>query len=266
MLLRAFLALSLVTVGAARADEPRKKNDEEAAAKAKGLVEKHLQALKAEGMTVRAVTEDQVSELFTNHVWIAVHFRQWPVAIQPPEMLKVQNLFVVDKSGKLTQFTDSKGLEKFFQANLDKAQPAMVVRAWLRLSTEFIQDGFYKFKILDDIKDTSVASSFSNFVGTAEVVPEMGNKGYLKVEIRFGRENQMGAVKEENKVVRGIRPRCQAKLLLHADPTIRAIAEQDLLVLGRAGRAYLMDQRAQAGPELRQAIDRIWKQIEEEGR
>jgi hypothetical protein len=66
--------------------------------------------------------------------------------------------------------------------------------------------------------------------------------------------------------MRGIRPRCQATLLLHADPLVRAIAEQDLLVLGRYARGYLLEQRANASEELRREIDRIWRQIEVEGR
>jgi len=67
-------------------------------------------------------------------------------------------------------------------------------------------------------------------------------------------------------VVRGIRPRCQATLLLHPDRLVREIAEQDLLVLGRLAREYLLEQRAKAGPQLRREIDRIWRQIEDEGR
>ena len=67
-------------------------------------------------------------------------------------------------------------------------------------------------------------------------------------------------------MVRGMRPRCQATLLLHPDPLVREIAEQDLLVLGRLAREYLLEQRAKANPDLRRQIDRIWKQIEVEGR
>jgi hypothetical protein len=34
-----------------------------------------------------------------------------------------------------------------------------------------------------------------------------------------------------------------------------------LLFMGLAARDYLMEQRGAAGPELRQAIDRLWEQI-----
>jgi hypothetical protein len=39
------------------------------------------------------------------------------------------------------------------------------------------------------------------------------------------------------------------------------MAEQDLLIMGRAARGYLDEQRARATPALRKAIDRIWERI-----
>jgi hypothetical protein len=43
------------------------------------------------------------------------------------------------------------------------------------------------------------------------------------------------------------------------------MAEQDLLVMGRAAKPYLDEQRAIASPELRDEIDRVWQQILREG-
>ena len=80
------------------------------------------------------------------------------------------------------------------------------------------------------------------------------------------RQDPKGPDKAENKVVRGMRPRCQATRLLDPDPLIREICEQDLLVMGRAAQGYLMEQRATASPELRRAIDRVWQKILDEGR
>ena len=57
----------------------------------------------------------------------------------------------------------------------------------------------------------------------------------------------------------------QATKLLDADPVVRRIAAQDLIIMGLAARDYLMDQRAQATPELREAIDRVWRQIQKNG-
>ena len=77
---------------------------------------------------------------------------------------------------------------------------------------------------------------------------------------------KFSAVTEENKVKQGIRPRCQATLLLHPERLVREIAEQDLVVMGSMARGYLMDQRAKASAELRREIDRVWQRIEEDGR
>ena len=49
-------------------------------------------------------------------------------------------------------------------------------------------------------------------------------------------------------------------------PSIGAIVEDDLLIMGRAARPYLDEQRAKAPPALRRAIDRIWQRIVDEGR
>jgi hypothetical protein len=54
--------------------------------------------------------------------------------------------------------------------------------------------------------------------------------------------------------------------LLDADPIVRRMAEQDLLIMGSAAKSYLDEQRAKASPELRRAIDRLWQRIVDEGR
>ena len=64
----------------------------------------------------------------------------------------------------------------------------------------------------------------------------------------------------------GIRPICQATKLLDRDPIVRRMAEQDVLVMGRAAKPYLDQVRATARPKLQQAIDRIWQRILDEGR
>ena len=68
-------------------------------------------------------------------------------------------------------------------------------------------------------------------------------------------------VNEEAKIRPGPRPICQATKLLDADQIVRRMAEQDLLYMGRAAHEYLMQQRAQAAPDLQQAIDRLWQRI-----
>jgi hypothetical protein len=54
--------------------------------------------------------------------------------------------------------------------------------------------------------------------------------------------------------------------LLDRDPIVRRMAEQDLLVMGRAATLYMEQVRATARPKLQRAIDRVWQRILDEGR
>jgi hypothetical protein len=262
------LPILLLAATLVSADDSAPKTPDPARPAALELVQKQVQDWKGNGFRSQVVDEKFLQEVFPKHVFVAVHFPLWPVARVPPAPLKSQNLFAVARDGKLTHLPESKKLEEFFKSTLgpglnqDKA-----TRSWLRLRMEYIQDGYYKFKFPEKTEVVGPGSSLTLVAGVVEVVPAMGNMGSFKAVIRFDRVDRFSAVtQEENKVIRGIRPRCQATLLLHDDPLVRAIAEQDLLVLGQSAREYLQEQRANARPALRQAIDRIWRQIEVEGR
>src|SRR6266545_5850434 len=118
--------------------------------KAVELVQKRLGELKAPQAKVEAVKDATITKTFPGVEFVAVHFRIWPVAIAPPAPLRSQNLFAVDKDSKLHHFTDAKDLEGFARAALapspnDESARA-AVKAWLLLSQQFVQDGFYKLK------------------------------------------------------------------------------------------------------------------------
>src|SRR5262249_9605813 len=153
------------------------------------------------------------------HVFVAVHFREWPVSRPTPEPLKHRNVFAVDKDGKVTHLPDAKKLEEFFKSTLGKQlNQDKTTRSWLRLRMEYIQDGYYKFKYPDKAEVTGPGSSLTLVTGIVEVVPEGGNSGSFKAVVRFGRADDFtGVTKEENNVKQGIRPRCQATLLLHPE-------------------------------------------------
>src|SRR6185369_16530250 len=159
---------------------------------------------------------------------------EWPVGRAVPEPMKSRNVFAVANDGKVTHLPDSAKLEEFFKSTLgQKLNQDKTVRTWLRLRMAYKQDGFYKFSYPEKTEVTGVGSSLTLVTGTVQVVPDGGNKGQFKSTIRFDRfDNFSGVAKEEDEVMQGIRPRCQATLLLHPDPLVRAIAEQDLLVLG----------------------------------
>jgi hypothetical protein len=259
----------LLRGGGGRAEEPAKDAKEKAIAKAKMLVEERLRELKAANAQVVPITAEAVTKMFPENVFVVVSFRQWPVAIKPPAPLKSRNLFIVTKEGKLEHMTDAQGLSPFFLKNIEntttREEAKEAVKCWLLLTQEFFQDGFYKFTLAEP--RLSEKDGRLEIHGEAQVVPERGNKGEITVDMAFdlaaGRVKKLDGL---SKVVPGIRPRCQATLLLHPDPLVRALAEDSLLVLGQAAREYLDEQRAKAGPELRRAIDRIWQRICNEGR
>jgi hypothetical protein len=263
MMMARSLVILLFIIPLAHAGE---QNKGELMARATELVEKQVAAWKGNDARLQVIEESYLRDVFSNQTFVAVHFPLWPVARVPAEPLQSQNLFAVSDDRKVVHLPDSKKLEEFFKSTL-KTQLNMdkTTRAWLRLRMEYIQDGYFKFKYLDKAEITGPGSSLTLMTGVVEVVPEAGNTGTFKSVLRFGRgDDFVGVTMEENKIRAGIRPRCQATLLLHPDPLVRAIVEQDLLVLGRYAYDYLLDQRARANEQLRREIDRIWQRIDDE--
>ena len=239
--------------------------------KVKKKVEEELAGLNVKGgPRVEAVSEEAVARALPSHRFVGVIFPQYPVARVPPEPLKSGNVYAVPKEGKLTLLTDAKGLETLFGsaavAVKDEKTAKDAVRAWLRLSQEFAQDGYYKFSIPDDTVKAVKDGDGWKVGGQAVVDQTRGDRGGITATLTFDKGGKLTKASEEVKLQPGMRPRCQATKLLDADPVVRVMAEQDLLILGRLGKDYLDEQRAKADPELRQAIDRIWKRIVEEGR
>jgi hypothetical protein len=182
--------------------------------------------------------------------------------------LKSQNLFAVGKDYKPNLINDSKELEKFFRKNAGPVTDEETARssglAWLQLTEELAQDGFYKFSTVEEA--TKIADLDGGKKVTARAVVMSGGNGEIIVTLTFDAAGKLSRVEEKVKLKPGPRPRCHATLLLHADPVVRSIMEQDLLIMGRAAKEYLDEQRLQAGPDLKQAIDRIWERIEAEDR
>jgi hypothetical protein len=198
--------------------------------------------------------------------YFGVYFQQWPIPIEPPQGLAPSNVFfVVDQL--VYYVTNPDDLKGYF---LDVVQPVQnqdqaldVGRSWLRLSVQFSQDGYFRFS--DPVVHARTLATGEIHVGGRDKVAS-GGTGRLKVHMEFDASGALADVVEERTIRAGVRPICQATKLLDADPIVRRMAERDLLVMGRAAKAYLDDQRARATPELRQAIDRVWKRIVAENR
>jgi hypothetical protein len=254
--------LSGAAVAAAAPAPERKPPTAEEIAKAVKVVQGD-EKLTARGAVIAAIEDAAVGKALLDYVFVSVMFRQFPVGRVPPEGLKASNVFAVDRDGKVTVLTDAKELEKFFRANLAPAkeddQLKEDARAWIRLAQQFRQDGFFQFSLMDEATKVSPAEGGKSV--SATVVAMRGGSGTLAATLTFDEAGKLTKVAEENKLRPGPRPICQATKLLDADPVVRRMAEQDLLLMGTAARPYLDEQHAKAAPELRQAIDRLWQRI-----
>jgi len=216
------------------------------------------------------IDDPAIEALLGERLFYAVIQRQYPVArIEGPGGLGVHNVFVLDAAGEVSRLKDLDALEAFFREHLalvkSEATAKQAVRAWLLLAEQFSQDGMFQFEIPDDGITALTPRPESEYAlyaaGKAVVKAGMGNRGQVAAELTFDAAGKLKTVKTEANVQAGMRPICQATKLLDPDPIVRAMAEQDLLVMGRAAGDYLAEQRSKATPELRAAIDAIWQRI-----
>jgi hypothetical protein len=234
-------------------------------ARAKKVVESD-EKLKVKGAIIQPIEDAALGRALPHFVFIAAWFRQFPVARVVPEGLKTSNVFAVDRDGKATLLTDAKDLEKFFRANLAPARDEMALKdaaaAWVRMAQQLYNDGFYKFRLLEDA--TKVTPTGEGKTVSATAVVMAGGSGTVGATLTFDEAGKLVKAVEDVRLRPGPRPICQATKLLDPDPIVRRMAEADLLIMGMMAQPYLLEQRAKACPELCQAIDRLWKQIEDQ--
>jgi len=226
------------------------------------LVEKYLQSRGLSGYVVRPVTDDFVGRTFPNFSFFGVIFRQYPIAVQCPPTtdLKCANLFFVQNSQ--VDFTSTMDdLKFFFAANLDPTPTqdtaTDAASTWLRFSEELKQDLLYTFSPAS----VSYTPRTDLTLLRASASVAAGGDGNIDVVMTLGTSGCLVSILERSAIRPGVRPICQATKLLDRDPIVRRMAEQDLLVMGRAAKPYLDQIRAASRPKLQQAIDRIWQRI-----
>jgi len=231
------------------------------------LVEKYLQSRGLNGYVVRPVTDDFVGRTFPNFSFFGVIFRQYPIAVQCPPTtdLKCANLFFVQNSQ--VDFTSTMDdLKFFFAANLDPTPTqdtaTDAASTWLRFSEELKQDLLYTFSPAS--VSYTPRTDLTLLRMSASVAA--GGDGNIDVVMTLGASGSLVSILERSAIRPGVRPICQATKLLDRDPIVRRMAEQDLLVMGRAVKPYLDQIRAAARPKLQQAIDGIWQRILAGGR
>ncbi len=235
--------------------------------KARKTVEARLSKLSVQPQTVIPISAPFIRTSFPNDFLFAVRFRLYPITVLPPEPLKSQNIIVVNGEA-VTDLTSVPTMESWFRRNYlpapDSARQKQAARAWLSLSAELRQDGFYTFEINEEGIATSRREGMIRATGKATVTG--GGTGEIRATLVFDNAGKVDRIEETSTVKPGVRPICQATKLLDRDPIVRKMAEQDILVMGRAAKPYLDEQRAKAKPELKKAIDRIWARIISEGR
>lgn len=198
--------------------------------------------------------------------WYSVHYREFPMAVRPPDPMNPRNLVVESKS-KTLHFGTRQELDKLAR---DMFRPVRredltdFALDWLRVSSVFSQDGFFEFqfkKFNIKVKDAGRACQVD---AESPVVEKAGDTGKLRCTLSFNLTDEgyvLVSVKDDDTVVPGIRPICQATLLLDQNPKVRKIAERDLLVMGRAALGYLEEQRTHATGDLRKEIERVIKKV-----
>jgi hypothetical protein len=231
------------------------------------LVEDYLATRGAGGAVVRPITDDFVGRTFPGFSFFGVIFRKYPLAVICPQTqdLRCSNVFFV-KDGRVDFVATIPDLKFFFSAGLDpapsEAAAGDAASTWLRFSEELKQDLFYTFSAPEI--SYMPRDDVTRVRGHAAVMA--GGEGQIDVLITLGAAGSLMQIYEKSALRPGIRPICQATKLLDRDPIVRRMAEQDVLVMGRAAKTYLDQVRATARPKLQQAIDRIWQRILDEGR
>lgn len=234
-------------------------------AEARKVLEAHLKKAGVANAQIVPVESVALGKALPGQSFFSVRFRQFPVAIAPPEGFNSSNVFAVGKDGKPQLIRDAAELEKFMRAALaevGKGKVESALASWLTLAPELHQDGFYAFEVLT--KGFAIEEKGEAIEAAGRAMVTKGGNGELKVTMIF-KDGKLAKVVASSKIRPGPRPRCQATKLLDADPIVREMAEQSLLYLGLSARDYIMEQRAKASPPLREAIDCLWRRIEMNG-
>ena len=216
-------------------------------AKAEKAAKEQLDKLKGGYGVVKHIKDEPLERTLPDYLCFSVLFRQYPVGRVPPEGLKTSNVFAVDKDGKVKVLTDVKELEAFFKANVTakgEDQWKDAARAWLRLCRSLCRTAFTNSSSWMD--STKTSGGKGTYYVAGKVVVMKGGNGEINATLEFNDAGKLVKATTEVKVKPGPRPICQATKLLDTDPIVRRMAEQDLLIMGRAAKPYLDEQRAKA--------------------
>jgi hypothetical protein len=217
-----------------------------------------------DGYIISLYGTKETATILPGYSFVVLIIRQYPVAYGPADPLLGTNaIAAVGKNNSVEIVNSTDKLVAFFKAHeipaTTEQKMLLTVKAWLYLSQELKDDGFYTFTIRDESVvilpvDSIQAEGISEVTG--------GGSGAIKANVWFSTPSYLVyQVVEKVELVAGIRPICQSTKLLDKDPIVRKMAEQDLLAMGVSCFEYLEAQRAKSSPELQKAIDMIWQRI-----
>jgi len=195
--------------------------------KAEQAVAEKLKELKVEGSQPAHLKDEVLSRALPGQAVFVLRFPLYPVARVPPAPMKAQNLFGAGADGKAKLINDGKALEELFRTSAapvkDEKTAKDVGLAWLRLTEELNQDGFYKFNTIDEA--TKVSDEKGGKKVTVKAVVMEGGNGEITATLTFDEAGKLTKAEDMVQLKPGPRPKCHATKLLDADPVVRAIVE-----------------------------------------
>jgi hypothetical protein len=179
-------------------------------AKAKKAVSDELEKQKINGARVVPVQSDAVNKVLPDYQFIAVVFSPYPLARPVPKGFKEGNIYAASKDGTLKLLTTPDELQKFFAADAaaakDEKSAKEALHAWLRLTEEFSQDGFFQFSVDADSLKIEKEKEGLKATGVNKVVPKGGDKGEIKATLTFDSDGKLTKVDETRSAEAGQRP------------------------------------------------------------
>ena len=205
-----------------------------------------------------------------DYLLCSVILPQYPVMREPDPILGTNSIIAIDTGPRVELLVDELALERFYMLHQIPAPTRkdliLAMQAWLGLSHNYKNDGYYTFTIpVDRITVTqvdyapTVDRAVYQVTGVCQV--ETGGEGAIHATAFFDAAGMLLSVTEKVELIVGIRPICQSTKLLDPDPIVRKMAEQELLVMGISAKEYLFSWRARLPYKLQKAIDQIWQEI-----
>ncbi|MBN2443702.1 MAG: dockerin type I repeat-containing protein, partial [Spirochaetales bacterium] len=166
------------------------------------------------GYIIKSIESDDVNQVLPGYVFYVIYLRQYPVAYGPPdEQLGTQCIVAINKNLEIEKIPDEDELQIFYrdhQIELNTRERCVTgMKAWLGLSQEYKNDGYYTFLISDE--DIIVTELFGDVVtwgvkGVSRVVS--GGEGAITADMIIDLFGSLVHVSEEYELIKGIRPIC----------------------------------------------------------